>query len=90
VLDPHAAVSGIVIVTGELGDAIGTSALVAEWATGLVQQVPLSPSAESGQQATARPFISGVKNPVALARTPDGAVLVGDWTTGVVYRISPA
>jgi glucose/arabinose dehydrogenase len=88
VLDPHAAVSGIVIVTGELGEVTGTSALVAEWATGLVQQIPLSPSAGSAQSATAHPFLSGVKNPVALTRTPDGAVLVGDWTTGVLYRIS--
>ena len=42
VLDAHAAVSGVAIVTGQLGGAIGTSAIVAEWSLGKVQQVALA------------------------------------------------
>src|SRR5262249_37910265 len=80
VLDPHAAVSDVAIVTGQLGTEIGTSALVAEWATGLVLQVPLDGAA--GAPTTAQPFLTGLQNPVALAITPDGAVLVGDWSSG--------
>ena len=41
VLDTHAAVSGVAVVTGGLGPAIGTSALVAEWTTGRVMRVAL-------------------------------------------------
>ena len=43
-LDPHAAVSGVAIVTGRLGTtgaATSTTALVAEWSTGKVERVPL-------------------------------------------------
>ena len=41
VLDKHAAVSGVAIVTGQLGPTVGTAALVAEWTLGKVQQVAL-------------------------------------------------
>src|SRR5262249_41029001 len=42
VLDKHAAVSGVVIVDGQLGKNVGTAALVAEWATGKVERVALT------------------------------------------------
>ena len=38
-LDEHAAVSGVAIVTGQLGATVGHAALVAEWSTGTVMQV---------------------------------------------------
>ena len=41
-LDPHAAVSGVAIVTDGLGASIAPSALVAEWATGAVLRVGLT------------------------------------------------
>jgi hypothetical protein len=31
-----------------------------------------------------------VRNPLALAIARDGAVLVGDWATGRIYRIAKA
>jgi hypothetical protein len=34
------------------------------------------------------PYLSGLKNPLPIAVSPDGAVLVGDWGTGTIYRIS--
>ena len=87
VLDKHAAVSGVAVVTGELGKAVGTSAVVAEWATGKVQAVALKASG-STSTGTVTPFLAGLQNPVPVVRAPDGALLVGDWTRGIVYRIS--
>ena len=88
VLDKHAAVSGVAIVTGQLGAAVGTSALVAEWATGKVQAVTLPKSTATSPAGTVRPFLTGLKNPVPVVRAPDGAILVGDWTQGTIYRIA--
>jgi glucose/arabinose dehydrogenase len=87
VLDTHAAVSDVAIVTGQLGSAVGTSALVAEWAVGKVQRVVLTRSA-TGFTGTVEPFLTGVANPVAVALGPDNALYVGDWTSGIVYRIT--
>src|SRR5262249_54003151 len=70
-LDQHAAVAGVAM----LGDDV----IVAEWATGKVVRV--TPS------GTASQFVTGLKNPVAVATAPDGAVLVSDWSTGAVYRV---
>lgn len=111
VLDPHAAVSGVAVVSGSLGPAVGTAALVAEWALGRVQLVTLdvlasdnaattataSPSAAataaapaSAKSGTVETFVVGIGAPVAVATGPDGAVLVGDWSTGTIYRIARA
>ena len=74
VLDAHAAAGGV----AALGDG---SALVAEWAKGVVVRVDL----ESGEVT---PWLTGLTSPLPVVATPDGDVLVGDWTTGTVYRIS--
>ncbi len=90
ILDKHAAVSGLAIVTGGLGPRIGTSALVAEWAVGKVQRVALTRHG-AAWSGTTTPFLTGVKNPVPVLLTnPDGALLVGDWATGTVYAVSRA
>jgi glucose/arabinose dehydrogenase len=86
VLDKHAAVGGIAFATGQLGPTIRTSALVAEWNVSKVQQVALT-KAGSSYQGTVTPFLTGVRNPLALAFAPDGSLLVGDWATGMIYRI---
>jgi glucose/arabinose dehydrogenase len=86
-LDKHAAVSGVAIVTGQLGADIGNAAVVAEWQTGGVLAVPLVKSG-SAYSGTATPLITGIANPVAVTPAPDGALLVGDWTSGTVYRIA--
>jgi glucose/arabinose dehydrogenase len=90
-LDEHAAVSGVAIVTGQLGVTVGTAAIVAEWATGEVLLVALE-TTDTGEgpayAGTVRPFLTGVQNPVAVALAPDGSVVVGDWTTGTIYLIS--
>ena len=85
-LDTHAAVSGVAIVTGELGTSVGTSAIVAEWATGAVLRVPLTRDGTT-YSGTAEPFLTGLTRPVPVALAPGGGLVVGDWATGTVYRI---
>jgi glucose/arabinose dehydrogenase len=87
VLDKHAAVAGLAIVAGQLGGDIGTSALVAEWATGKVMRVAL-PHDGDRYAGVVEAFLTGLTNPVPIALAPDGAVLVGDWGTGTIYRIA--
>ena len=86
VLDKHAAVGAVVIATGQLGASVGTSALVAEWQSGKVQRVALRKSA-TGYTGSVTPFLSGIKNPLALILAPGDSLLVGDWATGTIYRI---
>jgi glucose/arabinose dehydrogenase len=87
VLDKHAAVSGVAIVTGQLGAGVGTKALVAEWAKGVVNAVTLSKSG-SVYTGTVSTFISGLGQPVPVILGPDNALYIGDWSRGIVYRIA--
>jgi glucose/arabinose dehydrogenase len=75
VLDPHAAVSGLALVDG------GAAAVVAEWKLGKVQRVDLAT-----HQVT--PFLTGLESPEPVTSTADGALLVGDWGTGKVFRVT--
>jgi len=88
VLDTHAAASGVAIVSDTLG-ATGTSAIVAEWAKGVVLRVALSGSGSTTTGA-ATPFLVGLANPVPVIADGAGGVLVGDWATGTVVRIAAA
>ena len=87
VLDRHAAVSGVAIVTGPLGAKVGTGAVVAEWVTGKVQLVRLT-ATSSGYTGKTTAFLTGFTNPVPVLLDAQGALLVGDWTTGKIYRIT--
>jgi glucose/arabinose dehydrogenase len=87
VLDKHAAVSGVAIVTGQLGPAVGTKALVAEWAKGVVDAVTLT-HVGTGYTGTVVKFITGLKSPVPVILGPDNAIYVGDWGAGIVYRVA--
>jgi glucose/arabinose dehydrogenase len=89
VLDPHAGVSGVAIVSRALGTTAGSSAIVAEWSTGRVLQVALRDDG-STEAGTVAPYLVGLTNPVPVIVGPDGELLVGDWGTGTVYRIAPA
>jgi len=44
VLDRHAAVGPVVVVTGQLGKAVGTGALVSEWQMAKVARVSFRPT----------------------------------------------
>ena len=87
VLGKHAAVSGVAIVTGQLGASLGTGAVVAEWVTGKVKLVRLTKTA-SGYTGKTAAFLSGFENPVPVLVDASGALLVGDWTRGTLYRIT--
>jgi hypothetical protein len=52
--------------------------------------VPLRRDGQDYASARARALITGFENPLPLAVAPDGALLVGDWTRGIVYRIASA
>ncbi len=84
-LDAHAAASGVAVVNGAFTSDGTSDALVAEWARGVVLRVDLSN--EAGTYESTSRFATGFTNPVAVIVGADGAVYVGDWGRGVVYRI---
>ncbi len=88
VLDQHAAVGSLVIVTGQLGPTVGTAALVAEWQTAKVARVALVQGGSGYRGGSPEAWLRGLRNPLALVLAPGGSVLVGDWGTGIVYRIT--
>jgi hypothetical protein len=89
VLDKHAAVGGVALLTGQLGASIGTAAIVPEWAVAKVQRVALTRTS-SGYEGAVTPFLTGIQNPLAITLAPEHSLLVGDWQTGTIYRISAA
>jgi glucose/arabinose dehydrogenase len=86
-LDAHAALSGVAIVTGQLGATVGTSAVVAEWSTGKVQRVALTNDG-STYRGSVEAFLTGIENPEPVIVGPDGALFVGSWQSGTIYRIA--
>jgi glucose/arabinose dehydrogenase len=89
VLEPHAAAGGVAIVSGRLGGGRGTSALVAEWQLGKVERVALTRTGPT-YRGSVSPYLTGIKNPLAVTRTRDGSLIVGDWATGKIYRVDAA
>ncbi|HEY7397263.1 MAG TPA: hypothetical protein VH538_03095 [Gaiellaceae bacterium] len=88
VLDRHAAAGGVAVLTaGSVGGRFAGSAVVAEWQTGKVLRVPLTRTS-TGYRGTAQPFVTGIANPLPVAITRSGALLIGDWSSGTIYRIS--
>jgi glucose/arabinose dehydrogenase len=79
VLDKHAAAGAVAVQ--------GTAALVPEWSYGKVLRVALTKTGDTYTGA-ARPFLTGLRNPLPIVTTPAGAVLVGDWSTGRAYRVA--
>ena len=63
------------------------AALVAEWQSAKVLQVALTRTG-STYKGVVTPLLGGITNPLALAFAPDGSLLVGDWSTGTIYRIA--
>jgi len=80
-LDTHAAASGVAFDGN--GDAI-----VAEWARAKVLRVALTRTSSGYRATKTETWVKGIKSPVAVVVGPDGAVYVGDWATGTVYRIA--
>ena len=77
VLDPHAAAGGVAF--------LGSSAFVAEWQLGKVLRVSLDKERDNVST-----FLTGIQNPLPIVTTTRGAILVGDWSTGTIYRVKNA
>jgi glucose/arabinose dehydrogenase len=88
VLDKHAAAGGVAIVSGQLGAGVGHVALVTEWERGVVKRVTLRGSGSGYASARAGTLLTGFKNPLPVTLAADGALLVGDWGSGRIYRIA--
>jgi glucose/arabinose dehydrogenase len=74
VLDAHAAAGGVAFLDP-------STAVVAEWQSGKVQQVDV----ETGKTSV---LLTGFENPLPVLKTGSGRLLVGDWGTGRVYTIT--
>jgi len=79
VLARHAAVGGVAVSGGR--------ALVAEWAKGRVRAVAL-PAVGSSARGKVSTYLSGFRNPMPVLVTASGTVLVGDWGTGRIVRVT--
>ena len=90
VLAKHAAAGGVAIAASQLLGGTGRSALVTEWERGVVLQVPLHSSGSGYAAARPTVLVSGLKNPLPLVTAPGGALLVGAWGSGTIYRIARA
>ena len=90
VLDKHAAAGGVAIASGSLGTAVGHAALVSEWERGVVLRAPLRATGSGYASTSTSVLLSGFRNPLPVAIAPDGALLVGDWGSGTIYRIARA
>ncbi|MEO8539137.1 MAG: hypothetical protein ABI577_05305 [bacterium] len=82
-MDKHAAVSGIAVLTV----AGKTSAFAAEWATGKLVRVELI-SSNGSYSGTIEQPITGIQGPVGVTASGGSSLLVGDWVTGTVYKIT--
>jgi hypothetical protein len=43
----------------------------------------------SGYSGSVEPFLTGIRDPLAVAVAPDHTLLVSDWATGTIYRVAP-
>jgi glucose/arabinose dehydrogenase len=90
VLAKHAAAGGVAIAGARLLGGTGRSALVTEWERGVVLRVPLRPSGSGYAAARPAVLVRGLENPLPLVTAPGGALLVGAWGSGTIYRIARA
>ncbi|MEW6583187.1 MAG: hypothetical protein AB1416_10550, partial [Actinomycetota bacterium] len=90
----HSSADGLAFVTGEWGARYGTSAFVALFGSSFepptghsVARIALTPTPD-GYAGRTSTFATGFDTPLAVA-TRRGALLVGDFGRGVVYRLRP-
>ena len=87
-VDKHAAAGGVALAAGQLGSNVGRAALVTEWERGVIERIALRRFGTGYASARAVPLVTGLDNPLALTLAADGALLVGDWGSGKIYRIA--
>lgn len=86
-LDAHAAVSGVAVLADGFGDIAGPVAVVAEWNTGKVLAVALD-AGDPASASTAQVLFTGLEHPMPVMAEAGGSVLVGDWASGTVVRLT--
>lgn len=82
IFPPHATPTSIVASPWEKD-----TLLVALWAQGTVMRVPVTIQGENATGAP-EPFISGLRNPQHLLLLADHVLLVSEFSTGKIYKIS--
>ena len=65
-----------------------TVLLVALWNRGEVVQVKVTPDGDNAT-GVVTPFLTGLRNPQHLLAWRDGSLLVSDFASGAIYRITP-
>jgi glucose/arabinose dehydrogenase len=96
-LEPHSSADGLVVYRGgAFGPAYEGNIFVALWGEYLshkhgrrVDRVVLDPGGDP-RKARVTPFATGFDHPLAVAVDRDGALLVADYGTGVIYRVRHA
>jgi len=94
VFTPHTSADGIVFYDGgEFGAEYAENAFVTEWGTNgggpsgrRVERVVLSGSG-ANERGQVSDFATGFSHPLAIAQSPDGGLLVGDYGTGQITEI---
>ena len=94
VFTPHTSADGIVFYDGgEFGAEYAENAFVTEWGTNgggpsgrRVERVVLSGSG-ANERGQVSDFATGFSHPLAIAQSPDGGLLVGDYGTGQISEI---
>ena len=61
---------------------------MAEWVTGKVKFVRLTRVERRLRGHAPESFLTGFENPVPVLLDANGALFVGDWTSGKLYRIT--
>ncbi len=79
---PHATPTGLEFYAGDDFPPAYRGLYVALWQGASVQRVTI------GGEAT--PFVSGLKQPIDVLRDPQGGLLVLDFASGAIYRITAA
>jgi glucose/arabinose dehydrogenase/plastocyanin len=89
-LPQHNGTDGMALVNGQLGAAYGTSAFISSvtGAAGSVLRVALTKSGSS-YVASGGPqeFLKGLVGADGIILTPEGALIVGSYTTGKIYEL---
>ncbi|MBI2684594.1 MAG: PQQ-dependent sugar dehydrogenase [Actinobacteria bacterium] len=95
-LRAHASSSGVSVVAGPWGPVAGTTAFVTEYGSSFrpptgrdVIRVDLRRVGNRWRARSTR-FLTGFANPLAIVTSPTRELIVGDFTTGRVYRVRPS
>jgi glucose/arabinose dehydrogenase len=89
-LEPHSSADGLAIAPASFAPSMAGDFFVTTWGTyfGTTHGRYVARVHGAGAHATVTRFATGFQHPLPIAFTPTGAMLVGDWQTGVIWRIS--